>query len=708
MKRVPGFFVITAIFLISCNRGQYDDIETWTVAATDPILAVGHGAIINAEGNNIDPLPEFVIEAQRFYLKGLYQQANEQQRAEFKATQRRLEDVSRTRAERILVNAALLARLIETVKPQDAPFLASKNTALLGRFTRITDGEPSTKDPRAGDIRKEIVERLGREGLLTFLSATQAGGPAYIEECRKAGVPIPPDWGSSQWKSKGLLTTDFLGSTPQAEVFAFERESPLGVCMALPRSTGNTIKLLGIICLGTDSSKSCFWDNQRNKQQFDIQKNTPVPLSEFAGGADLYGGSGNVCTDCHAGENPFIVHPGQPMDLGNKIIPKTWSEPLVHPNWPQNAGPTNVLQGITLNPGEDSCLGCHDRPPGRRFPEVSTAIPQYCSIILPRAISKTMPPTSPGNNASYTKHKDALLAACKQPPSGGGVVINGATQSTPQGGRVEVTGNLTTCQPGSPDCPPGFCYFETLHGPFWQKTPITTPYTDPAFRGSAARIYGENGLWKYAFVSDTTGMAPNAPPGGTMRCIAYPQIVGVPDASKCFAKQTAVVDPDGTNLSQTVDATVTGAASANVLSGFVGNVAQANENVDRPDTLRVFESGGKIVLAQNHSANPPSPLKPGPLTGESWTNGCNAWTPIYDAKDVLSTSDVQLVPPAQANNVRCYITGITGAWSSTRNNGTVQPFAEIYKGPTGDVRLRVSPIGENDRVGAFASCIRIK
>jgi hypothetical protein len=708
MNKVLCLLVISPLFLIGCSTGQYDDIETWTVAKTDPILAMGHGAIVNAEEKIIDPSPEFVIEAQRFYLKGLYQRANKQQQTEFNATQQRLKDMkSRTQAERILANAAMLAWLIEAVKPQDATYLRSKNTGLLDRFIRITDGEPLTKDSRAGDIRKEFLEHLGRKGLLTFLSATQAGGPAYIEECHKAGVPIPPDWGSANWQSRGSLTINFLKSAlnPDAELFAFVSESPRGVCMALPRSKGNTISLLGIICLGTDSSKSCFWDNQRNKTGFYIQKNTPVPLSDFAGGADLEGGSGNICTDCHAGENPFIVHPDEPMDLGSQIIPKTWSEPLVHWVWPQNAGPTNVLQGIALNPSEDSCLACHDKPPGRSFPEVSTAIPQYCSFILPTAISKTMPPTSPGNNASYVKHKDALLAACKQPPSGG-VVINGATQSTPQGGRVEVTGTLTTCQPGSPDCPPGFCYFETLHGPFWQKTPITTPYTDPAFRGSAARIYGESGLWKYAFVSDTTGMAPNAPPGGTMRCIAYPQIVGVPDASKCFAKQTAVVDPDGTNLSQTVDATVTGAASANVLSGFIGNVAQAN--FDRPDTLRVFESGGKVLLEQNHILTPPPPLKPGPLTGESWTNGCNAWTPIYDTKDVLSTSDVQLVPPAQASNVRCYITGITGAWSSTRNSGTVQPFAEIYKGPTGDTRLRVSPPGENDRVGAYASCIRIK
>jgi hypothetical protein len=708
MKIVLSLLVITATFLIGCKDNKYhvDDIETWTVAATDPISTVGHGAIIDTEGKMITPSPEFVVEAQRFYLKSLYQRASEQQRAEFKVTQQHLEGVkARTQAERIFLNAALIGWLIETVKPQDAPYLASKNMALLSRFVNLSENEPSPKDPSVGGISKELVELLRQKKLLTFLSATQAGGSAYVEECRKSGVPIPPDWGSNQWLSKGLLTTDFLGSTPDAEIFAFESESPRGVCFALPRSTGNTISLLGIICLGTDTSKSCFWDNQRNKNQFTIPKNTPVALSEFAGGADLNGGSGGVCTDCHAGENPFVVHPGQPMDLGNKIIPKTWQEPLAHPSWPQNPGPTNVLQSIALNPGEDTCLGCHDRPPGRRFPDVSTALPGYCSVILPKAISKTMPPSSPGNNTSYEKHKDALLVACKQPPSGG-VVVNGATQSVPTSSRSDTSGTLSSCTGGDPDCPLGFCYWRTLHGPFWQTTSSSVPIGDEKYRGSFVRIYGENGKWKWRAFSDPTGGSPKAPPGGTVECINYNQIVTVPDPKNCFANMFSVSDPDGTQLSQTIDATVTGVASANALTGYIGNVAQAND--DRPDTLRVFENGGKIDLRQNHSTNPPSPIKPGPMTGESWTNGCNSWTPIYEAKDVLSTSDVELVSSTQANNVRCYITGVTGAWSSTRNSGAVQPFAEIYKGQTNDIRLRVFPPEENDRVGAYASCIRIK
>ena len=129
---------------------------------------------------------------------------------------------------------------------------------------------------------------------------------------------------------------------------------------------------------------------------------------------------------------------------------------------------------------------------------------------------------------------------------------------------------------------------------------------------------------------------------------------------------------------------------------------------DTPDFLRVSETGGNVALAYAHTASPPSPLKPGPLTGEAWIDGCSGWTADYIVKDLFTTADIQLVPAAQSANVRCFITGVTGAWSSTRNGGTIQPYAAIYIGSGKDTRLRVSPSSEADRVGAYASCIRLK
>jgi hypothetical protein len=249
-----------------------------------------------------------------------------------------------------------------------------------------------------------------------------------------------------------------------------------------------------------------------------------------------------------------------------------------------------------------------------------------------------------------------------------------------------------------------------VHGPFWQTTPFSIPIGDTKYRGSFIRIYAEDGLWKSLPWSNTTDLPPNAPPGGLAECTRFNEISAVPDDSKCFAKQFAIVDKAGTDLSDSVDATVAGASTVDVLSGFIGNIAQANTGTPQgqPDTLRVFEALGQVNLTQLHSPTPPSPFRLGPLKGESWTTGCVSWTANYLIKDVYTTSDVQLLDPVQTKNARCFITGVTGAWSSTRKMATEQPYAQIYFGASQETRLHVSPTAGEDRVGAFASCIQLK
>jgi hypothetical protein len=77
------------------------------------------------------------------------------------------------------------------------------------------------------------------------------------------------------------LTIDFLGSTPQVEIFVLRSSSPRGVYFALPRSASNKIKFPGIICQGNITSKACFWDNQRGVR-FDVLKGTGLRLAQFA------------------------------------------------------------------------------------------------------------------------------------------------------------------------------------------------------------------------------------------------------------------------------------------------------------------------------------------------------------------------------------------------------------------------------------------
>ena len=97
--------------------------------------------------------------------------------------------------------------------------------------------------------------------------------------------------------------------------------------------------------------------------------------------------------------------------------------------------------------------------------------------------------------------------------------------------------------------------------------------------------------------------------------------------------------------------------------------------------------------------------------GELQSASCTGWTPNYLVKNKYVTNDAQLVAYPQSKNARCFISGLSGAWSSTRAGGTLQPYAQIYVGPTGDLRMRVSPSDLGmpvDRVGANASCIQVK
>ena len=286
-------------------------------------------------------------------------------------------------------------------------------------------------------------------------------------------------------------------------------------------------------------------------------------------------------------------------------------------------------------------------------------------------------------------------------------VINGATQATPTSDRVDTTVDAGSCASGN--CPIGFCYWRTLHGPFWQASKGSVPYGDAAYRGSFLRIFADSGAWKVRAFSDPTGGSKQAPPGGTFECTGFNEIAKVPDANKCGSGLATLVEIDGKVLSDTLN--IGKSNSLYPLTGNIGNVAQAFAIRGTGDVLMASEAGGAVSLNMRRDGNPPSPLKTGALTGEVWTSGCENWAPDYVVKDVYTDSDVELVKYPQSKDARCFITGVSGGWSSTRNGGSEQPFAEIYSGPGKETRMRVSPATPGkarDRAGAFASCIRLK
>jgi hypothetical protein len=133
---------------VSCE--DYSSIMKWQVPPVDPIAVVGHGAMLDSQGREVAATPAFVTETQKYYLKSLYVQAKDPERAEFQKKQQRLcpQQSSITQQDRVVVNAALISWLISAVNPGDSARLASNNAILANGIV----------------VSPTIRERLNAEG----------------------------------------------------------------------------------------------------------------------------------------------------------------------------------------------------------------------------------------------------------------------------------------------------------------------------------------------------------------------------------------------------------------------------------------------------------------------------------------------------------------------------------------------------------------
>jgi hypothetical protein len=267
--------------------------------------------------------------------------------------------------------------------------------------------------------------------------------------------------------SQGFIPRDQLFLVNESvEVMTYVSTSPVGMCIALPRSDdtnpadGVTVALDGIVCLGkrpspiTGKSTTCFWDNQMNGSSFEFTKGTRIPIGwndpaqvspnptgrYMSGGAQLTSFNAGMCSDCHAGQNPFIVHPRNPVPprafgqpqfaaaetvLGKLSKPPfnmpmfgdTWYDPLVLASWPQNKKRLNDAYVPA------ACVGCHAAGgSGGQLPHLSNELPGYCSRVLRQAIQvgvpHSMPQFTPGSAANDMDVKAiADLAASSANPT---------------------------------------------------------------------------------------------------------------------------------------------------------------------------------------------------------------------------------------------------------------------------------------------------
>jgi hypothetical protein len=420
MKSFGTLVPATLMLLAGLSRSQVPPVSPSRPARTgdvadlrnEPVAYIGHGAIFDRNGKEIRVTPKFARDAEQFYVSALLKIADEKTRSEYALITKDFASTTKSLDTRgkLFVESAMAEKAIGDVRPTEAAEIYGK-IALLKQSTLAEFKPPSAV--------AELMLKAGLPAANLTMFSTVPATPDYVSQCSEAGVPVPPDWGDPRWVSQGTLAGNqvFISQNATAEVFTYQSIDPEGMCVALPRSKGDTISLLGIICLSKVKSNACFWDNQQDKVNYPIQKGAVVPLTQFAGGPALDGGTGGVCTECHAGENPYIIHPGTnlgpPKLAALPLMGNGWYKPLVDPSWPQNPGPTNILASV-ISTGK--CTVCHARPgPGGRFPEVSQLKGKgYCATVLPSAIKRTMPPGSP-NNPSYAPQANALLAACNQP-----------------------------------------------------------------------------------------------------------------------------------------------------------------------------------------------------------------------------------------------------------------------------------------------------
>jgi hypothetical protein len=146
----------------------------------------------------------------------------------------------------------------------------------------------------------------------------------YMAECRARGVPIPPDWhaNTTAWVLHGNLRNgqNLLATGTDAYVWTFADPAVRGACIVLPRGSGGSRGgLAGVICQSATTGHACFWDS-RKRNDSNPQSQMPainwlnegLTISELKDGTNLNDPDSGTCTDCHRGNNVFLISPDDP------------------------------------------------------------------------------------------------------------------------------------------------------------------------------------------------------------------------------------------------------------------------------------------------------------------------------------------------------------------------------------------------------------
>ena len=416
------------IILLQCTD-QAPKKSTEKAKTPLPYVSAGHGAIFY-DGKEVKPDLKLIINTQKRYIKSINKEVKLSE-----SLKKQVALITKNVKDEVLRNALIIDQSIsdglknkslsnKKTNSNQLSRLLIANNILRSYYVRNLQKDP--KLPTKNDLWKKglsdklaaILEQAG----VGVSMATNAGGEQYLAECIEAGVPVPENMFEDEgWENLGVFENEFISENREAELWIYRSEDPSGVCLALPRFAGNEAVLFGIICMNTQNGNTCFFDNNRSESYLRGENHK---IEKFIGGTDLLAG---LCTDCHAGENPFIVHANgeyTPFDnITTEIIPRKWYTPLVplsnvQGDWPQNPEPTFNLSSIV---GDRNCTSCHNDSYAGRFPLHLDELGGYCGTIFNQAISSfaqgrpTMPPPNNGELCEYAEQVNYILRLCGQP-----------------------------------------------------------------------------------------------------------------------------------------------------------------------------------------------------------------------------------------------------------------------------------------------------
>jgi len=244
-------YVLAFCFLVGIFSVLWPQAARAQDQEKEPIAAAGHGGFFGPDGRQIPLTLGFAAEAQTWYRNKLLSNLTAAKKREYANYEKRLRaGLNADGQDGLVVQHMALEWLLANtpsvnLKLQTAGKLRALRHAMNWKLPEQDDlkvverREPFT--PRPDVIKRLESPSFKPAGGGQVMSITANSGQAYIDECKAAGVPIPPTInvmdpaGLAGWKSQGFIPTgdQFIVGSP-AEVRTYRSTSPEGMCYALP------------------------------------------------------------------------------------------------------------------------------------------------------------------------------------------------------------------------------------------------------------------------------------------------------------------------------------------------------------------------------------------------------------------------------------------------------------------------------------------